>query len=62
MPNVNGRYVPEGHAAAKAAVVEVVEVPEVEDAPVKKAPAKRVVKKKDAETAAVKVIAESADK
>lgn len=63
MPNVNGRFVPVGHAAAVAAEPVKVEeeTPEVE-APVKKAPAKRATKKKGAETAAVVVGTESADK
>ena len=61
MPNVNGRYVPEWHAAAGAVKEEVVEAPE-EKAPVKKkTTAKRVVKSKAAETASVKVEAETAD-
>ena len=60
MPNVNGRYVPEWHAAAGAVKEEVVEAPE-EKAPVKKTTAKRVVKSKAAETASVKVDAETAD-
>lgn len=61
MPNVNGRFVPVGHAAAVAAGEKVEEETPVEEAPVKKAPAKRVSKKKAAETAAVEVSGETAD-